>query len=331
MGKKTEAEWSPPGCGSELTAVIPTWNGKHLLRCCLVSLEKGSRKCSVIVVDDGSTDGTKEMVRNEFPEAGILSIPENSGFARAANLGLRRVGSPYAALLNNDTEVDPEWAAAVMEGIRKYTESGFFASRIVNYYNPAVLDSAGDLYLRTGMPLKRGNGLPRDTFPFDQPVLAASAGAAVYRMDALEKTGLLDESFYMYLEDVDLSLRLQSAGFPCTYLAGAIVRHREAASDPARERDRVSLSFYSGRRVYWITRNRWQLMVTWQPLRHLPWLACGWTRSLLFHLFKAGFTREFLKGIKDGMAAGSHAWKKRAQIRANSLVPLKTLCKQYRK
>ena len=181
------------------------------------------------------------------------------------------------------------------------------------------------------MPLKRGNGLPSDSFPEDQPVLAASAGASIYRTEALQKTGLLDESFYMYLEDVDLSLRLQAAGFPCMYLAGAIVKHREAASDPERNRDRESLAFYSGSRVYWITRNRWLLMVTWQPFRNLPWLLYGWFKSLLFHLLKAGFTREFLKGIKDGIVNSPQAWKKRSGIQEKSLVPLKKLCKQYRK
>lgn len=315
----------------DLTVVIPTWNGKDLLRNCLRALEEGSKKCSILVVDDGSTDKTGEMVRSEFPEAGLVSIPENSGFARAANQGLQRVKTAYAALLNNDTEVDREWVAKILEGIAGYPEYGFFASRIINYYRPDLLDSAGDLYLRTGMPLKKGNSLPSESFPDDQPVLAASAGASVYRMEALRKSGFLDESYYMYLEDVDLSLRLQSAGYPCMYLAGAIVKHREAASDPDRSRSRESLSFYSGKRVYWITRNRWLLMVTWQPWRNLPFLIFGWARSFFFHLLKAGFTLDFLRGIKDGIRKSPQAWRKRSGIRKNCLVPLKELCEQYRK
>ncbi len=331
MESKKRGSWAPPLHRSDLTVVIPSWNGKDLLRGCLQSLEAGSHKCDVLVVDDGSTDNTEEMLWCEFPEAGLLSIPENSGFARAANQGLLRVKTPYAALLNNDTEVDCDWAANVIRGVTEYPEYGFFASRIINYYRPELLDSAGDIYLRSGMPLKRGNGLPGDSFPEDQPVLAASAGASIYRTEALQKTGLLDESFYMYLEDVDLSLRLQAAGFPCMYLAGAIVKHREAASDPERSKNRESLAFYSGSRVYWITRNRWLLMVTWQPFRNLPWLLYGWCKSLFFHLLKAGFTREFLKGIKDGISKSPQAWRKRSGIRKKSLVPLKKLCKQYRK
>ena len=331
MENSNRVSCAPPLNRSDLTVVIPTWNGKDMLRQCLRALEEGSRKCSILVVDDGSTDKTEEMVWSEFPEAGLVSIPENTGFARAANQGLLRVKTPYAALLNNDTEVDREWASKILEGISRYPEYGFFASRIINYYRPELLDSAGDLYLRTGLPVKKGNGLPSGSFPDDQPVLAASAGASVYRMDALRKSGLLDESFFMYLEDVDLSLRLQSAGYPCMYLAGAIVKHREAASDPERNRDRESLSFYSSSRVYWITRNRWLLMVTWQPLRNLPFLVFGWSRSFLFHLLKAGFTIDFLRGIVDGIRNSPQAWRKRSGIRRKSLVPLKKLCKQYRK
>ncbi len=331
MKNKSSAKWAPPLYRSELTVVIPSWNGKELLRRCLRSLEKGTQKCCILVVDDGSTDQTDEMLWSEFPVAGILSIPENSGFAKAANQGLRRVKTPYAALLNNDTEVGRYWAENVLKGLKKYPRHGFFASRIINFYNPVLLDSAGDLYLRSGLPLKRGNRQPRENYSKDQPVLAASAGAAVYRMEALEKSGLLDESFHMYLEDVDLSLRLQSAGFPCMYLSSAVVKHREAASDPERSRNRTSMAFYSGKRVYWITRNRWLLMVTWQPFRNLPWLAYGWTKSLFFHMLKAGFTREFLKGVKDGIKGTRQAWQKRSEIQKTSRVPLNKLCKQYKK
>jgi len=314
-----------------LTVVIPTWNGKELLRGCLASLAAGSSNCGIIVVDDGSRDGTGEMVRTEFPEVNLITLPENAGFAKAANHGLKEVGTPYAALLNNDTEVDRDWVRKLLDGFEAYPEHGFFASRIINYYRPELLDSAGDLYLRTGMPLKRGNGLPADRFPCDEPVLAASAGAAAYRMKSLEKTGWLDESFHMYLEDVDLSLRLQSAGFPCMYLAGAVVRHREAASDPERNQNREALAFYSPNRVYRITRNRWLLMVTWQPWHHLPWLIYGWTRSFFFHLLKAGYAGDFLRGIRDGILGSRQAWRKRTRIQAKSPVPVKVLCKMYQK
>ena len=77
------------------------------------------------MVDDGSTDKTEEMLWSEFPEAGLLSIPENSGFASAANQGLLRVKTPYAALLNNDTEVDRDWAENVIKGVTEYPEYGF--------------------------------------------------------------------------------------------------------------------------------------------------------------------------------------------------------------
>jgi len=328
---RDRAIWKPPAFQSELTVVIPSWNGREMLRRCMRALADNTQECSVIVVDDGSKDQTMEMVERDFPAAGIVSLPRNSGFAVAANAGLARVSSPLAGLLNNDTEPRSDWVAAVLAGARDYPDYGFFASRMVNYYNPAILDSAGDLYLRTGMPLKRGNGRPADTFPKDEPVLAASAGAAVYRRQALEQSGLLDETYRMYLEDVDLSLRLQASGFRCMYLSEAVVRHREAASDPDRNRNRESGTFYSSRRVFWISRNRWLLMVTWQPLWNLPWLIYGWARSFAFHLFKAGFTKDFLRGIASGIAASPRAWKKRAHLRWSPETSMKELCRQYRR
>lgn len=331
MDARDRISWKPPAFQSELTVVIPSWNARDLLRRCLNALSGNSTECSVIVVDDGSEDRTREMVEREFPRAGIIALPRNSGFAVAANAGLSRVTSPLAALLNNDTEPRADWVASVVSGARKYPDFGFFASRMVSYYDPGILDSAGDVYLRTGMPLKRGNGLPADTFPTDEPVLAASAGAAVYRRQALEHSGLLDETYRMYLEDVDLSLRLQASGFRCMYLSGAVVRHREAASDPEREKDRESGRFYSSRRVFWISRNRWLLMVTWQPWQNLPWLVYGWSRSFLFHLFKAGFTIDFLRGIASGIASSRKAWKKRSDMRWHPGISMKELCRQYQK
>ncbi|UCF39053.1 MAG: glycosyltransferase [Acidobacteriota bacterium] len=168
---------------SEITVVIPTWNRKDLLHGCLKSLSIQTEPCRILVVDNGSTDGSIEMVQGAFPEADILALEENQGFARAVNRGIQLVKTRYVALLNNDTEVDPEWIAAGLHAFSTYPDHWFFASRMVDFFDPTVLDSAGDFYSRSGMPYKRGTGEPSNRYDRVEPVLGASAGAAFYRSE----------------------------------------------------------------------------------------------------------------------------------------------------
>ena len=321
----------------ELTVIIPTWNRKDLLRNCLQSLQRQKVCCRVLIVDNGSTDSTQEMIKKEFSAFEYLPLQTNYGFARAVNTGIRHSATEFIALLNNDTEADPLWASAGLQAFGRHPEYSFFASRIIRYFQRTHLDCAGDCYSRTGLPYKRGLGEPADRFSVSEPVLGASAGAAFYRRSLFDRVGLFDESFFMYLEDVDLSLRAQMAGQHCLYLPDAIVYHIEAASDRERKatghRSEVTghcsagqLSYYSAPRVYWITRNRWQLMVTYQPLRHLPWLLYGWTRSAFFHLLKAGFLGSFLRGLAAGLLRTPQAMRKRIATRRNRLISVHQLC-----
>lgn len=300
--------------GSPLTVIIPTWNRKDLLRRCLASLERQTVDCPVLVVDDGSTDGTAEMLAREFPRVSCLRREKNEGFVRAVNAGIQHSGTPWLALLNNDTEADPHWLEWGLQALQQEPQFAFFACRIVQFFDRDRLDSAGDCYSRTGLPYKRGLGRPLEEYRYREPVLGASAGAAFYRRTLFDRVGLFDEDFVMYLEDVEFSLRAQLAGFRCLYLPEAVVYHIEAASDSERRLDKESVaagSFYSARRVYWITRNRWQLMVLYQPVRHLPWLTYGWIKSALFHLLRAGFTGSFLRGVGAGLLLTPRALRKR--------------------
>lgn len=326
-----------------LTVIIPSYNGRDLLRACLRSLQKQTRSCSVLVVDDGSKDQTAQMVEQEFAPFECLPSPRNEGFARAVNRGLRHCRTEFAALLNNDTEADPGWVQAGLNAFRQHPEYWFFASRLIQYHDRSRLDGAGDCYGRSGLPLKRGHDRPvtEKEFLRDRPVLGASAGAAFYRMALFDEIGEFDEGYSMYLEDVDFSLRSQLAGRPCLYLHQAVVHHMEAASDPQRSPDwdgnegerakRTSSVYYSPARVYWITRNRWQLMWTYQPLRHAPWLLCGWVKSALFHLLKAGYLYDFLRGTIAGWRCLPRAWRKRKRLSRTRRIDKGQLCRLLRR
>ena len=303
-----------------LTVIIPTWNGCPLLQRCLQSLRLQTAHHRTLVVDNGSTDETAVMLGEHFPDVELLRLDRNLGFAAAVNRGLERTDTPFVALLNNDTEVDPDWVREGLAAFDHHSEPLIVASLILNFFARDIVDSAGDCYGVTGMAIKRGNGEPAVGYQTSRPVLGASAGAAFYRRELFDLIGFFDEDFFMYLEDVDLSLRAQLAGFGCRFASAARVYHVEAASDPDRTRTREDSAgpepFYSRSRVYWITRNRWLLMATYQPWRSAPWLVYGWIRSFFFHLLKAGYWLSFLQGLTAGLLATPQALFKRRRLRS---------------
>ena len=314
--------------------IIPTWNRRDLLERCLDSLCKQTVHCTVIVVDNGSTDGTVHMVQERFEQVECLSLKQNLGFAKAVNLGIKKTTTPYIALLNNDTQVDPHWIEVGLGAFENYPDYWFFASRMIDLKNRSRLDSAGDCYNRTGLAYKRGFGESSEEYSKSEPVLGASAGAAFYRKELFTRIGLFDESYYLYLEDVDLSLRAQLHGFKCLYLPEAIAYHLEGASDPEHAESETrspGRGFYSRNRVFWITRNRWQLMVTYQPLGHVPWLFYGWLRSFAFHLLKAGHFAAFLRGLGAGVLMTLHDLRKRRELNHSRVLNNEELCHLLRR
>ena len=212
--------------------VVPNWNGGAILVDCLESLRSQSyRRFEVLVVDDGSSDGSDRLVAERYPDFRLISLGRNRGFSAAVNEGIRRATGDLVALLNNDAEADPEWLSALAEGARSHQEADFFACKILLHDRRDVIHSAGDLYSVDGIPGNRGVW-QRDTGQFDreEPVLAACGAASGWRRDLFDDVGLFDESLFMYCEDVDLSLRAQLRGHRCVYLPRARVYHRLSAT-----------------------------------------------------------------------------------------------------
>ncbi len=186
---------------------------------------------------------------------------------------------------------------------------------------------------KPAFPIRRGYGESVEEFSQTQPVLGASAAAAFYLRRLFEDIGFFDEDFVIYLEDVDLTLRAQLLGHRCLYLPDAIVYYMEA-SDPStglqtnrpQTTDHRPQPYYSPGRAHWITRNRWQLMVTYHPLRHLPWILYSWSRSALFHLLKIGFFGSFLLGLAAGLFATPSSLRKRLALRRSRTLSTPQFC-----
>lgn len=217
--------------------VIPNFNGRQHLSVCLPALQRQSYPCfRVIVVDDASTDDSAGFVRRLMPEATVLALSRNAGLAVAVNQGIAAGNAPLVALLNNDTEPEPGWLAALVAAAQRHPEAGAVASKLRLFDRRDTLHSAGDTYSVRGLPGNRGVW-QRDVgqFEHEEEVFGACAGAALYRRAALEAVAavdgaVLDPRFFMYCEDVDLSWRLRLRGYAIVYAPEALVYHRLSAT-----------------------------------------------------------------------------------------------------
>lgn len=210
-----------------VSVVIPNWNGKRFLAGCLDSLAKQTYdKVEVIVVDNGSADGSVELLQENYPYIKLVRFEQNTGFSVAVNAGIRASDSEFVALLNNDTIVEPDWLKEMVRAMREHAEIGSTGCKMLAYDDKELLDGAGDGYRRGGLPGRIGHR-EKDKGQFDQErlILGACGGAALYRRSMLNEIGLFDEDYFAYLEDVDLGLRAQSAGYKCLYVPSAVIYH----------------------------------------------------------------------------------------------------------
>ncbi len=214
-----------------ISVVIVTYNGLPLLRTCLTSLRRQDRPPGeIIVVDNGSRDGTRDHISAQFPDVTLVEAGRNLGFAAGNNLGVARARGDVVVLLNNDTVAEPEFLSRLVDPLDRDPRLGSVASTMVFSSAPDIIASAGIDVFDNGLALDRGLGRLRSACTVEVPVFGASAGAAAYRRAALDDAGLFPESFFMYLEDVDLAWRLRIRGWDTVHAPGAVVRHDYSAS-----------------------------------------------------------------------------------------------------
>jgi len=221
----------------------------------------------VIVVDNGSNDGSPEMVLRDFaadPDFRLRLIrnPENLGFCAANNQGFQASKSELVALLNNDAEAEPGWLRSLTSAFEEHREVGMAASKILVYEDPRRIDKAGHLIYLDGQNRGRGTGeLDAGQYNQVEEVLWPDGCAAMYRRAMLDQIGGFDEDFFAYADDAELGLRARIAGWSCLYIPTAVVRHHRGST----------LGLQSSRRVELIERNRVLLAVKLFPWS-LLWL-----------------------------------------------------------
>ena len=174
-----------------VTIVIPNYNGKHFMKPCLESLDRQTCKdFEIIVVDNASSDGSIEYMKETYPDIHCIGLDKNYGFSRAVNEGIRASRTPYVILLNNDTTVDPRYVEEMLKAIRKSKRIFSVSSKMIQMYHPELIDSAGDLYTLMGWGVCRGTGRPVSNYTQPDEIFTACAGAACALKDRMEEEGL---------------------------------------------------------------------------------------------------------------------------------------------
>ena len=276
------------------TVVIPNYNGKEFLKDCLDSLQKGTIVPAIVVVDNGSSDGSTAFIKEHYPQVQVIAFSENRGFSAAVNAGIEYADTPYVFLLNNDTTVHEDAVTCLEREMDNHPNAFSMEARMVQMKNPDKLDSAGDFYCALGWAFARGKDKPYHTFERKSKIFSACAGAAIYRKSYFEKTGLFDDNHFAYLEDVDIGYRAQIYGYDNYYIPEAIVYHVGSGASGSRYNEfKIRLSARNS--IYLVYKN----MPLLQILLNLPFFLLGYLVKTLFFI-KKGFGGTYFNGLIKG-------------------------------
>ncbi len=205
--------------------VIPNWNGKDVIGKCLESLQAQSYKpAEIIVVENGSIDGSAEYIAINYPQVTLIKEPTNLGFAAGVNVGIKAAKSDYVWLFNNDAVAQKDCLAKLVATAVKTKAD--ITSAVILSEDGKKIDSDGDVYTVYGFPYPRHRNLLASALPKqDEPIFAASGGASLYKASLFKEIGYFEESFFAYYEDVDLSMRAQLQKMSIWLCQNAIVLH----------------------------------------------------------------------------------------------------------
>ncbi|WP_341895218.1 glycosyltransferase family 2 protein [Ferrovibrio terrae] len=302
-----------------MTVAIVNFNAGHYLSNTLTGLAAQTEtRFKAIIVDNASSDQSIADARaclqgdNRFE---FIMLSTNTGFAAANNLAARRTDTLWFALLNPDAIPDRDWLEQLLAATGRHPKAMMFGSTQIDQNNPDLLDGAGDRYFALGIPWRGGHGWPRKALPPEGEVFSPCAAAALYRTDIYRAAGGLEESFFCYVEDVDLAFRLRLQGHRCIQVPTAIVRH--AGSITSGGRNSAFARYHGTRNMIWcFVRNMPGLL--FYPLLplHLAAMLLLWLRA-----FATGMWRPVGRGIVDALRGFAPIWRQRHIIQTARSAP----------
>lgn len=281
-------------------AVVLAWNQWAETRACLESLSKSERvNLRIVLVDNGSTDGTTEQVAQNFPAIEVLRTEANVGIARGYNMGMEyalRQNADFVMILNNDTEMAPNMTFELMAALGSHPAAGMVMPKIYHFFGkPNRLWCAG-IEWRPFPPRAKYIGWDApDGPPFDQvfPIEYAPSCCMLMKSGALKTVGLFDPSYYFYFSDLELSARFWQAGFEILFVPTARMWHKVSMSTQKSVKPQKWWFDMGQSSVLFISRYR--------PRRELVVHTIWW---LMRETIKLKFNRlfPFLFGVMDGLA-----------------------------
>ncbi len=277
--------------------IVVNYNGgKYINRCIESVLAQSEARFECFIIDNGSTDGSIENLPELDERFEIIELGENTGFARANNIGAKKARSKWIALLNPDAFARTDWLEVLLQTPEIGKNVTMAGSRQNMALENDVLDGLGDCYHVFGLAYRAGCGHPNSAYPIpdQQEVFGPCGAAALYHRTTFNRLGGFDERFFTYHEDVDMAYRMRRAGGICLQNNLAIVDHVSSgisgrASDFA---------------VYYGTRNRVWTFLKNTPRIVLPVLLPAHIATNLFTLtwsiFRKGRFKPTFRGMRDG-------------------------------
>lgn len=297
------------------TIVIPNYNGIKYLADCLDSLRNQTTEDFIIlVVDNGSTDGSYELL-SDYPEVKVIRFEDNLGFCGAVNAGIKAAETEYVLLLNNDTTAKESFVEKMEEAIEKNDRIFSVNARMLNMYEPELIDDAGDLYCALGWAFARGKDSKAEDYSTPCKIFFSCGGAVLYRKSVFEEIGYFDERHFAYLEDLDIGYRARIYGYTNIYQPEAEVFHAGSGFSGSRYNEfKVKLS--SANSIYVIGKN----MPILQIIINLPFLMAGFAIKILFFILK-GLGITYIKGLLRGikMCLDEEGRRRRVKFRLKHL------------
>ena len=291
-----------------VSVVIPNYNGMRFLNECLNSINYNSI-LEVIIVDNGSSDGSVEFILENYPDVILIKNDMNCGFAKAVNQGIQKAKGDYVFLFNNDAILADDDVINKLVHEIESTENIFSVSaKMIQLCNKNLIDDAGDEYTILGWTKRVGYGKSVDNYSKSRNIFSACAGAALYNKSALLKLGLFDEEFFAYMEDVDLSFRARLSGYNIRYCADAYVYHYGSGTSGS-QYNSFKTRIAAKNNVFVVYKNMvWPILMI-----NFIFLCFGFLIKLLFFI-KKGHGQIYLSGLKEGFKNRSKVSRRKFKV-----------------
>jgi hypothetical protein len=279
-----------------VSVVVPNWNGEKYLSDCIDSLLSQTIKADIIIIENNSTDGSRNLLKKYL---GVITLlqSKNLGVAGGFTAGLDYAlnnNYDYAALFNNDAVADKDWLKKLVDVMESDKKVGIVTCKFMQF-DKKHIDSTGDLMTIFGLPFPRGrNEIDTGQYDHETEIFAGSGGASLYRVSMLRQIGLFDNNFFAYFEDVDISFRAQLAGWKVRYQPESVAYHRISATTSR-------LGYFAS---YHTAKNFPLLYIKNMPgrlfFKYLPLAIYWYFRMFAARLIRGGFwafTKGFLASI----------------------------------